>query len=130
MVMLNARKKFDVCTKYISEPRKNKIRNEKRTTTTKIVHFVISGENKRFWNEHSVATRAKRVWIVSEFHNRFRHKLQTVLFIIHALTCFLIQVSEKQLFWYHRVTFRHGFDKWAFRHKKQMQYLMFSLHVL
>jgi len=25
---------------------------------------------------------------------------------------------RKTTFWYHRVTFRHGFDKWAFRHKK------------
>ena len=63
------------------------------------------------------------------FQYRFRHKLQTVLFIIHALTCFLIQVSEKQHFRYDRVTFCHGFDKWAFCHKKQMQYNMFSLHV-
>ena len=77
----------------------------------KIVHFVMSGENERYWNERSVATQAKRVWIVSEFQYRFRHKLQTVLFIIHALTCFLIKVSEKQHFRYDRVTFRHGFHK-------------------
>jgi len=79
----------------------------------------MSGENERYWNERSVATRAKRVWIVSKFQYRFRHKLQTVLFIIHALAWFLIQVSEKQHF---RYDLCHGFDKWAFRHKKQMQY--------
>ena len=51
----------------------------------KIVHFVIIGENERYWNERSVTTRAERVWIVSEFQYCFQHELQTVLLIIHAL---------------------------------------------